>query len=203
MVGHGRALVPRAAWAAFRRAGAGNAGGCRRRARTNPVRAGRHGARGFTAAAVGGGVGTSPQACHAHGACSRSGPRVVHDAPNRRVPARQRRAGRRPAAGRPSQPDVPARPRPPRGSRSAGAAHGHLLPEARGANAGTSDRVRKRRVAPRYIGRPAVLRPFGRRHAAPPSRGPTGSRGTRSRTAFRTCRTGSTATSTRSGRSSR
>ena len=45
-------------------------------------------------------------------------------------------------------------------------AQGRLLPEARGAKLARAAELATGRVAPRHVGRPPVLRPSGRRHAA-------------------------------------
>ncbi len=147
--------------------------------------------------------GASAPTGDAHGARGGARPRVGHDAPDCRAPAARRRAGRRPAcrqtlrASR-SGSTAPAWRFPGCTSRASA-----LLRDARPSRAHPPERLSSHEssgTAPRRLASsiPAVsstARSF-------PSRGPTGSRGTRSRTALRTCPAGSTATSARSGRSS-
>ena len=200
VVRHGRALVPRAAAAAFRGPRAGGAGVATRSLAPRFVRS----RTGLEASRQ------RRQAAQARGRrrlATRTVPAValvLGSATMLPIAASvtRRRAGRRPAAGGSSEPDLPARPRGHRASRSRRFCVTAPPPTSRwGASSrgrrssGRSSGTTRHRSASPTRDASSTERSF-------PSKGRTGSRGIRSRTAFRTCRTGSTATSTRSGRSS-
>ena len=198
---HGRALVPRAAAAAVRRVRVGAAGIRGPGRRAIPVLAGPDRARGLPSAASGEAGRPTTTAHHAHDPRSRTRRRLGHHAPDRGTPL-GRRPERRAAPGGSSEPVVPAQLPAARGARAGRSpaqrvGHGHRTRSSRvpRSSARSNGTTLHRSGSPTRADSPTA-RSF-------PSRDTTGSPGTRSRTASRTCPGGSTATSGRSGRSSR
>ena len=139
-----------------------------------------------------------PRHTYGAGGCAR--PRVGHDAAYRRDQASG--SGQRAGPLQEDPPSLTFRLDP----RASGFRKPPFLreappPEARGAQARASSGVREGRVAPRDVGRPPVRRAPRRRHAAPVE-GPDWVTWNPVTDSVPNLRTGSTATSTRSARSS-